>query len=68
MLADEINESGVKFEYWHLRFTKLTMTPSVDLSLEPGIDKLLVSCVVTGRKQEVFFSEYYIYIHIRLWL
>ena len=55
MLADEINESGVKFEYWHLRFTKLTMTPSVDLSLEPGLDKLLVSCMLVDSKQEVFF-------------
>ena len=52
MLADEIRESGIKFEYWHLRFTELTMTPTVDLSLEPGLDKLLVSCMVTDRKQQ----------------
>ena len=49
MLADEITESGVKFEYWHLRFTELTMTSSVDLSLEPGGDKLFVSYLsITG--------------------
>ncbi|KAL5248059.1 hypothetical protein ACHWQZ_G017286 [Mnemiopsis leidyi] len=48
MLADEITESGVKFEYWHLRFTELTMTSSVDLSLEPGGDKLFLDGTVRG--------------------
>ena len=43
MMSGEIRESGVKFEYWHLRFTNLTMAPTVDLTKDPARDKLLVS-------------------------
>ena len=42
-LSDTITESGVKFDYWDLQFTELTMTSSVDLTKDPSMDKLLVS-------------------------
>ena len=41
-------KSGVKFNYWDLHFTELSMTPVVDLNRDPSGDRLVVDGTVRG--------------------
>jgi len=47
-LSDSTTESGIKFDYWNLRFTELTMTSTVDLTKDPGRDKLQLDGTIRG--------------------